>query len=107
MMKTLDPDTTWYHTADPPKSTWKSVKQPAGLISAYRRTCTIASCVQLHDNLGTPCDPQLLGRSLESEAVLSKACASLSCMDSTNGTRSLRLHVNVTNDLLPHKGTPL
>ncbi len=35
---TLRPDTTWYHTEEPPKSTWKSVNAPAGLISAYSRT---------------------------------------------------------------------
>lgn len=35
---TLRPRTTWYHTLEPPKSTWKSVKAPPGLISAYSST---------------------------------------------------------------------
>lgn len=53
MMKTLDPETTWYHTADPPKSTWKSVKQPAGLMSAYRRTCTVLAAFNCLPAQGT------------------------------------------------------
>ena len=34
----LAPRSTWYHTLVPPKSTWKSVKEPATLISTYFRT---------------------------------------------------------------------
>ena len=37
--KVLRPVMTWYHTLLPPKSTWKSVYAPAGLISAYSSTC--------------------------------------------------------------------
>mmetsp|Transcript_7118 Transcript_7118/g.19898 ORF Transcript_7118/g.19898 Transcript_7118/m.19898 type:complete len:328 (+) Transcript_7118:1075-2058(+) len=34
----LAPRSTWYHTLVPPKSTWKSVKLPATLMSTYLRT---------------------------------------------------------------------
>lgn len=36
--KVLLPRATWYHTELPPKSTWKSVKEPPGDISAYSST---------------------------------------------------------------------
>ena len=45
-MRTFRPDTMWYQTEDPPKSTWKSVYAPSGLIRAYSSTWSQAgSCL--------------------------------------------------------------
>ena len=38
--KVLAPSRTWYHTREPPKSTWKSVQAPSGLESTYSSACS-------------------------------------------------------------------